>query len=169
MLSAQPPTYQLTFYDDVLAILSSGNTLRTLILRLTSWDKGHGETMQQLMTKLTELSFLPCLQDLDIIISWDYNLSPYLMAPSTIGFVNDVLIAMLAARWAWHQVVGHVHLQHIFVLVELPATVSLSKTRDVGRLRKMCDEGLDVFLRARNPRTLDLEQDAKDISYVCPV
>ncbi|KAJ7692142.1 hypothetical protein B0H17DRAFT_547465 [Mycena rosella] len=158
-----------TFDEDVLAILSSSSTLQTLIVRLTSWDKGHGETMQRLMTKFAEPSFLPCLQDLDIIISRDYNASPYLTAPSTIGFVDDAFVAILAARWARRRAAGHAHLQRVFVLVELPATVGLSKTRGVGGLQKMCDEGLDVFLRARDPRALDLEQDAKDISYVYPV
>jgi hypothetical protein len=106
---------------------------------------------------------------LDIIISRDYDEfdAPPMKRPCTIGFINDTFVEMIAARWGRRTAAqGRAHLKRVFVLVELPSTVGLSKTRGVERLQKMCDEGLDVLLKARDPRALDLSQDAKELSYV---
>jgi hypothetical protein len=154
---------------DVLAVLSSCTKLQTLVVRLTGWDAEIKEVMDLLVKKLAEPSFLPCLEDLDIIISRDYDEfdAPPMKRPCTIGFINDTFVEMIAARWGRRTAAqGRAHLKRVFVLVELPSTVGLSKTRGVERLQKMCDEGLDVLLKARDPRALDLSQDAKELSYV---
>ncbi|KAJ7249271.1 hypothetical protein C8J57DRAFT_1723875 [Mycena rebaudengoi] len=159
-----------TLDPDVLAVLANSTALRTLTIRLSGWAAPNRRTMDALMRKLAEPDFLPGLEDLDIIIGRDYDADPFkpLARPFQIGFINDAFVEMLAARWA-RRAAGRAHLERAFVLVELPATMGLSKTRGVGRLRKMCDEGLDVLVRARDPHGLELMADAKDISYVYDV
>ncbi|KAJ7222225.1 hypothetical protein GGX14DRAFT_428253 [Mycena pura] len=158
--------------NDLLAILSSSTSLKKLCVLLSGWNAANEQTMKLLVTKLAEPSFLPCLQDLEIIIAQDYSMdsSKPLKSPCKIGFINDAFVQMLAARWEKSgSAGGPAYLQRVFVLVELPSTVDLSRTRGIVGLQKMCDEGLDIFLRARDPHALDLEQDAKDISYVYDV
>ncbi|KAJ7505361.1 hypothetical protein B0H11DRAFT_1978296 [Mycena galericulata] len=152
-----------TLDEDVTAILSSSTGLQTLMLRFSGWEAGDEKTMNLLVQELAEPSFLPCLEHLDITIDQDdyafFDSEP-VESPYKIGFIDDTFVEMLAARWE------RCRLKKVSVRVELPTTLALSKTRGVGRLRKMCDEGLDVFLKARDPRALDLTQKAKDISYV---
>ncbi|KAJ7043920.1 hypothetical protein C8F04DRAFT_1070937 [Mycena alexandri] len=157
-----------TLDEDVLAILSGSTKLHTLILRLTGWNPRVKKTMELLVKKLAEPSFLPGLEDLDIIISQEHEFDPEPMSsPCQITFINDAFVDMLAGRWGRRLAPkGGAYLKTVFVLVELPSTVGLSKTRGVARLQKLCDEGMDLFVRARDPRALDLREAAKDISYV---
>ncbi|KAJ7180387.1 hypothetical protein C8R43DRAFT_972864 [Mycena crocata] len=148
-----------TLDKTLLSILSSSSSLRTLIIVLSEWDSGDEKTMKLLVKKLTEPSFLPCLEDLDIVLSLDRNVSfmdsdsdsnEPTGIPQKIAFINDTLVEMLGVRWE-RRGTSSLHLKKVFVWVEFPATVSLSKARGIGRLRKMCDEGLDVMIRVGNP------------------
>ncbi|KAJ7094359.1 hypothetical protein C8R44DRAFT_749544 [Mycena epipterygia] len=142
-----------TLDEDVLAILSSSTSLRTLIIRSEGWDAANEKTAKLLVKKLAEPSFLPCLEDLDITIfeSPDNSLeSASEPMPCKIRFINGTFVKMLAAKWKRRgTAVDGAHLKKVPVRVEIPSTVALSKTRGVGGLRKMCDEGLDVVLRVQ--------------------
>ncbi|KAJ7163330.1 hypothetical protein C8R46DRAFT_1193798 [Mycena filopes] len=157
-----------TLNEDVLVILSSSSKLHTLVLRATGWNKKVKKTMDLLIKKLADPAFLPALEDLDIEIhrTDEYDPAP-MPRPCQISFINDAFVEMLAGRWERRLTAkGGAYLKKAFVLVELPSTVGLSRTRGVARLQKLCDEGLDVFVSARDPRGLDLQEHAKNISYV---
>ncbi|KAJ7175474.1 hypothetical protein C8R46DRAFT_1249093 [Mycena filopes] len=158
--------FEFTLNEDVVAILSSSSKLHTLAVRPAGWNKKVKKTMDLLIKKLADPAFLPGLEVLDIIISrTDEDDPPLMSRPCQISFINDAFVDMLAERWE-RRAKGGAYLKKVFVLVQLPATVGLSRTRGVARLQKLCDEGLEVFLRARDPRGLNLQEDAKDISYV---
>ncbi|KAJ6524225.1 hypothetical protein DFH09DRAFT_1372197 [Mycena vulgaris] len=173
-----------TLDDDLLAIFSRSPSLQTLTIRFTDWDTEDDTSMQLFVKKLAEPSFLPCLEFLDICVfesqeSQDYGhydpdnseAPKHLDLPvCKIGFINDAFVSMLAARWERRGAAGsRPDFKKVCVIVEPPSTVGLSRTRGVDRLRKLCDEGLDVVIRARDPRALDRTlriEDIKVISYV---
>ncbi|KAJ6584828.1 hypothetical protein B0H19DRAFT_1319397 [Mycena capillaripes] len=159
---------KFTLDKDTVDILSSCINLQTLIVSMTGWNAKVKETTELSVEKLADPSFLPCLEDLDIAIWPKYakDRAP-LKRPHPIAFINDAFVDILAARWEGRRTTqGGAHLKRVSVVVQLPSTVGLSKTRGVDRLRKMCHEGLDVVIKARDPRALDLDQHAKLISYV---
>ncbi|KAK6997527.1 hypothetical protein R3P38DRAFT_3219736 [Favolaschia claudopus] len=156
---------------EALAIFGSCNqSLRELTLVSTGYDEHVKTILELLMRKLHDTSFLSSLEVLKIIISRDYDEMRPMKKPYAISFIDDTFVDMVVARWDRRLTANSgPHLKRVFVLVELPSTVGLSKSRGVEHLRRMGDEGLDVFVRARDPRGLDFEQDAKDISYVYDV
>ncbi|KAJ7780614.1 hypothetical protein DFH07DRAFT_436638 [Mycena maculata] len=155
-----------TLDKDLRTILSSSANLRTLVLRFIGWGAEDEKTMELLVKMLAEPSFLPRLEDLEILIDQERDEEP-LDGPFRIMFINDAFVQMLAARWERRRPAERQgDLRRVCVLAELPSTVGLSKSRGVGGLQKMSDEGLDVIVLARDPRASDLSQAAKNISYV---
>ncbi|KAJ7471028.1 hypothetical protein FB451DRAFT_1252797 [Mycena latifolia] len=162
-----------TLTTDVLAILSQSTSLQTLIIIPPAWDTYADNSMKRLVRTLAEPSFLPCLEDLEIYVHGDrdepqdidVDVEP--LTPRAIGFIADAFVEMLAARWERRRTAeGRGYLQRVCVLVELPSTVGLSRTRGIGGLWKMSDEGLDVVINARDPRDLDPRETGRIMSYV---
>ncbi|KAJ7222226.1 hypothetical protein GGX14DRAFT_428255 [Mycena pura] len=162
-----------TLSTDVLAILSQSASLQTLIIIPPAWDTHADSNMKRLVRTLAQPSFLPCLEDLEIQVHEDRDEREDLDAPveplrpQAVGFVDDALVEMLAARWERRRTAeGRAYLQKVCVLIELPSTVGLSRTRGIGGLRKMSDEGLDVVINARDPRDLNRWGPGRIMSYV---
>ncbi|KAJ7645532.1 hypothetical protein DFH06DRAFT_1211634 [Mycena polygramma] len=65
-----------TLDTDLLVLLSSSTGLKKPTVNLTGWSTQVKETMDLLVRKLAEHSFLPSLENLDIVISQDYPSVP---------------------------------------------------------------------------------------------
>ncbi|KAF8122747.1 hypothetical protein K438DRAFT_1792942 [Mycena galopus ATCC 62051] len=132
---------EFTLDEDALAIFAGSTSLHTLMLRITRWDAAAKKTMKLLVKKLEDASFLSHLENLDIIIRDECFPEPK-ERPFKMGFIGDLFVEMLGARWERRRVCEGKHLQRIFVLVDLPSTV-------------------------RDPHALDSDlTDARFISYV---
>ncbi|KAF9021145.1 hypothetical protein BDZ89DRAFT_1071719 [Hymenopellis radicata] len=159
--------------DEVITLLSITVQLEELVLQHVGWDAVDDTMMCGLIQRMSEASFLPNLAVLDIDISpaesSDFLLESVVVdKPTKLGFVNDAFVAMIAKRWERRaESKWGAHINAVSVWCELPATVSLSRTRGVMELRRLSDEGLDVVVKTRDPRALKIEDgDGKDVSYV---
>ncbi|KAK7021183.1 hypothetical protein R3P38DRAFT_3271754 [Favolaschia claudopus] len=158
------------FDAETTTLLSLCNdSLHSLTVEWAGYDENVNEAMEIMVQKLSEPSFLPYLQSLEILINEDRDSNlddPVVdpLEPCTISFINDAFVKMLVERWG-RRGTAKAAFQRACIIVEVPSTLNLSMENGIGRLQQMSDQGLDIAVVVQDPRGMNFDR----VSYVYTV